>query len=301
MEGVQGMAREVAVAVLGAGIMGSGMARNLLRAGFAVRVWNRSPERALPLTEAGAVQAASPAEAVSAAHVVITMLADGPAVEDVMGGPSGALTAMPLTSLWLQMSTVGIAATERLLALADRHGVRAFVDAPVLGTREPAEGGQLTVLASGPENLQERCAPIFDAVASRVLWLGPVGTGTRMKLVVNNWLLQLVEALAETLVLARGLGLEPEDFLAAIEGSAIAPAYAGLKGRLMDSGEYPPSFPLRLAHKDMRLVLEAAWERGLSLPAATVVERQFAKAEDAGLGDQDLAAVHEVLRGDRQA
>ncbi len=295
------MAGEVSVAVLGTGIMGSGMARNLLRAGFSVRVWNRSPEKALPLAAAGASPAATPLEAVSAANVVITMLTDGAAVEDVMGGRSGALAAMPPTSLWLQMSTVGIAATERLQALADRHGVRAFVDAPVLGTREPAERGQLTVLASGPENLQERCAPVFDAVASRTLWLGPVGTGTRMKLVVNNWLLQLVEALAETLVLARGLGLEPEEFLSVIEGSAIAPAYAGLKGRLMAEGEYPPSFPLRLAHKDLRLVLEAAWERGLSLPAATVAERQFARAEEVGWGDQDMAAVHEVLRGDREA
>jgi 3-hydroxyisobutyrate dehydrogenase len=266
------------VAVLGAGIMGAPMARNLAGAGHDVRVWNRTLEKAEGL---GADVAGSPAAAAEGAEVVITMLADGDAVEAVMEGVT--LTA---GQIWWQSSTVGIAATERLAALA---GDAAFVDGPVLGTKQPAELGQLTVLASGRE--RERLGPVFDAVAAKVVDLGDeVGKGSRMKLVLNAWLVALVEGLAESIALAEGIGADPRTFLEIIDGGPLGPAYAKLKGTAMIEGAFEPSFPLSLAAKDAGLVADAARAVGLDLPLPAVIRDQMAKAIAAGHGDEDMAA-----------
>jgi 3-hydroxyisobutyrate dehydrogenase len=278
------------IAILGTGIMGLPMARNLLAAGLEVRAWNRTSSRAEPLAEDGAKVATSPAEAVHGAEVVITMLADGDAVAATMED-GAALGAMADGALWLQMSTVGIAATEALQALADERGVT-FVDAPVLGTKLPAEKGELLVLASGPEETRERCAPLFDAVGSKTVWLGDAGAGTRMKLVLNNWLLALVEGLAETIALADSLAIDPREFLETIEGGPLGVPYARLKGELMIEREFPPSFPLDLALKDARLVLEAAERKDVELPLTREVEAQMGRAVEAGHGEEDMAAVY---------
>ena len=156
------------VAVLGTGTMGAGMARNLIGAGLDVTVWNRSPDRARPLADAGARIATDAAEAVSGADVVVTMLFDVDAVAQVM---EWALPAVAPNAVWVQTSTVGLEGTERLAALAAQHDV-AFVDAPVLGTKGPAEQGTLTVLASGPTSLREAVAPVFDAIGSKTIWVG---------------------------------------------------------------------------------------------------------------------------------
>src|SRR5262249_9389029 len=176
---------------------------------------NRTPGKAEGL---GAVAADTPADAVSGADIVVTMLADGPAVESVMTD-GGALEAMRDDAVWIQASTIGIAATERLAQLARERGV-AFVDAPVLGTKKPAEDGALTVLASGPADALERSKPVFDAIGGRIIELGEAGAGTRLKLVANNWVVNLLGALAETIALAQRIGVPPEAFLDAIEGGA---------------------------------------------------------------------------------
>ena len=282
------------VAVLGTGIMGAPMARNLLAAGFGVRAWNRTAEKAEALTGDGAEVAGTPLEAATGADAVVTMLADGATVEAAMNGPDGALGALD-GAPWIQMSTIGVAATERLKATAAEREV-AFVDAPVLGTKQPAEEAQLAVLASGPEDEQERCTPIFDAVGRRTLWLGPAGMGSRLKMVVNLWILSSVEALGEIVGLARALGVDPENFLTAVEGGPLAMAYAEVKGRAMIDGEFPASFELSLARKDAELVLDAAAD--LELPVARAVAEQFRRAEDQGYGDQDMAAVARLSRAD---
>jgi 3-hydroxyisobutyrate dehydrogenase len=279
------------VAVLGTGTMGAPMARNLLRAGFDVRVWNRTRERAQPLEQDGATVADSPAQAAAQADFVLTMLPDADAVASVMQGDRGALGAMPDDAVWLQMSTVGLAGTERLSALASERNV-AFVDAPVVGTKEPAEQGQLLILASGPEDQRERCAPIFQVLGSRTMWLGPAGAGTRLKLVINDWLTILVEGLAETIAFAEALGVAPHQFLEAIEGGPLSPPYAQLKGRAMIEHQFSPSFKLRLARKDVGLVLEAAARHDLELPIAEAVARQFDRAIELGHGEEDLAATY---------
>jgi 3-hydroxyisobutyrate dehydrogenase len=278
------------VAVLGTGIMGAPMARNILAAGMHVTVWNRTRSKAEALEVDGATVANSPAEAVADADLVVTMLTTGDAVEDVVRG-QGALDAMTEDALWLQMSTVGIAETERLAELSGKAGVD-FVDAPVLGTRQPAESGDLIVLASGPRSAHDRCEPVFDAVGKRTLWVGDGGEGTRLKLVVNAWLAGLVGALAESVALANALGVEVDAFIEAIDGGPVGAPYAKIKSQLMAAGDYPPSFPLELAAKDVGLVREAASSAGAPSPVSDLLAEQCVKAIQAGHGDDDIAALY---------
>jgi 3-hydroxyisobutyrate dehydrogenase len=268
--------------------MGGPMARNLLRAGHEVTVWNRTREKAASLVDEGGVLASTPAAAAGDAEIVLTMLADAPAVEAVVLG-SGVLDGMSPGGLWIQCGTVGVAAIERLAQAADERSV-AFVDAPVLGTRKPAEDGQLVVLASGSREARPRCLPLFDAIARSHVWLGEAGLGTRLKLVVNSWILCTIENIAETFVVADKLGLDPRRFLEAISGGAMDMQYAHVKGEAILRREFPPSFPLRLARKDAALILEAA--EGLELPLVRATLEQFDRALALGHGDEDMSAVY---------
>jgi 3-hydroxyisobutyrate dehydrogenase len=278
------------IAMLGTGTMGAPMARNLAKAGLDLRVWNRTKEKAEPLADDGIEVADSPEEAVAGVDVVITMLADGDAVTSAMED-GGALAAMPDDALWLQMSTVGIAATEALASLAEERSVP-FVDAPVLGTKQPAEQGKLQVLASGPDDQRERCQPIFDVVGADTQWLGEAGAGTRTKLVLNNWLLSLTEGVAETIALAQALDVDPKVFLGTIEGGPLDATYAQMKGSAMIEGSFEPAFSLSLALKDAGLVLEAAQRHDQPAPIVEVVKRQMEAAQEAGHGDKDMAATY---------
>ena len=279
------------VAVLGTGTMGAPMARNIAAAGHEVRAWNRSRERAEPLAADGVQVAGSPDEAAAGAEIVLTMLSDGEAVQAV-----AAELAFPESAVWAQMSTVGIQATERLLARAADAGVL-LVDAPVLGTKAPAEQGKLIVIASGEAGARERCAPVFDAVGTRTVALGDEpGASTRMKLVLNAWLVSLVEGLAESVALAEGLGVDPAGFLEIIDGGPIGPAYAKMKGTMMIDRSYEPSFSLALAAKDARLALDAAGASGLELPALRAIRAQLERAVEQGHGDADMAAAVEASR-----
>ena len=279
------------VAVLGTGTMGAPMARNLAAAGHEVRAWNRSRERAEPLGADGVRVAGSPDVAAGGAVVVVTMLSDGDAVESVAAG-----LEFPESAVWAQMSTVGIEATERLLARAADAGVP-LVDAPVLGTKAPAEQGKLIVLASGDAGARERCEPVFDAVGARTVDLADEpGASTRMKLVLNTWLVSLVEGLAESVALAEGLGVDPAGFLEVIDGGPIGPPYAKMKGTMMIERSYEPSFSLALAAKDARLALDAAAATGLELPGLQAIRAQLEKAVEQGHGDADMAAAVEASR-----
>jgi len=277
------MSATESVAVLGTGIMGAPIARNLLAAGFPVRVWNRSPEKAVALAGAGATVAGSPAEAADGAAIVLTMLADADAVLE------SAAPALEGSEVWVQMSTVGLDGAERCAALAAERGV-ALVDAPVLGSRQPAEAGNLTVLASGPDAVRDRVEPLFAAVGSRTLWLGAAGAGQRLKLVGNTWVLALVESLAETIQLAEGLDVDPRAFLDAIAGGPLDTPYAQTKGPGMIERAFPPAFPLRHAAKDLRLIAAAAEGAALDVPLIEAVAARFAQGVDAGHGELDMSA-----------
>jgi 3-hydroxyisobutyrate dehydrogenase len=290
------MSERLTVAVLGTGTMGGPMARNIATAGMAVRAWNRTADKAKAIEGAEAFR--TPKEAAHGADIVLTMLADGSAVEDTMTGEDGGLAAMEEDAVWLQMSTVGIVATERLAALAGDRGV-AFVDAPVVGTKQPAEKGELTVLASGPEQARERARPVFEAVGSKTVELGEAGEGTRLKLVINNWLVTVVEGLAETLAFAEAIGIDPQVFLETIDGGPLSPPYAQLKGKAMIAREFPPAFSLKLAHKDAELVLEAAERAGFDAAVAKAVDRKMEEAIELGHGDEDMAATYYASAPDR--
>jgi 3-hydroxyisobutyrate dehydrogenase len=271
------------VAVLGTGIMGAPMARNLAAAGHEVTAWNRSAEKAEGIERVTA--AGSVAEAVRGA--VITMLADADAVEAVVRDALPALDG----ALLVQTSTIGPEATARLA-----EQVPGLVDAPVLGTKAPAEEGKLIVLASGPEDTRERVDPLFDAIGAKTLWLGEAGAGSRLKLVINTWLLALTEGLAEAIALAEALDVDPRTFLDAIDGGPMGAPYANLKGKLMMEREYPPSFPLELALKDARLALAAAEQQGLRLGALAAIAEQMERAVEAGHGKDDMAATIQASR-----
>jgi 3-hydroxyisobutyrate dehydrogenase len=273
------------VAFLGTGIMGFPMAGNLAAAGFDVRARNRTRGKAEPLAEHGVTVVGTPAEAAEGADVLVTMLASADAVaesvRDVRDVP-----------VWAQMSTVGLQATERLTALADEHGM-AYVDAPVLGTKKPAEDAQLVVLAAGPAHLRDRLDPIFAAVGREKRWLGDTpGAATRLKVVLNHWILGLTENIGETLAFSRALGVDPALVLGTVEGGAMDSPYLQMKGRAILEEAFDPSFPLRLAVKDADLVLEASREAGIDLPLIEVVRRQFERAVELGHADEDMAATY---------
>ncbi len=270
--------------------MGAPIARSLLGADFPVRVWNRTAERAQALAGDGAYVASSPAEAVAAAEIVLTMLADGDAVMQAMTGADGAASALRPDSVWIQMATVGLDWTRRLAAVAAERGAQ-FVDAPVSGSVGPAADGALIVLASGPDDARARVEPVFDAIGQRTLWLGPAGNGTALKLALNNWLAVNVEGLAETLALSKTLGLDPRQFLEAIEGGPLASPYALTKGQAMLEADFSPAFTLRLATKDVRLALAAAAEHGLELPLTGALQPRWDEAVADGHGDDDIASV----------
>jgi 3-hydroxyisobutyrate dehydrogenase len=282
----------VRVAVLGTGLMGAPMARNIAAAGHEVRAWNRSADKARPLAEDGIAVAEEAAEAIEGAEVVVTMLADGQAVRAVMEPLAERLDG----AVWAQMSTVGLEATNALVSLAERAGVP-IVDAPVLGTRQPAEQGKLTVLAAGPPEARERCAPVFDAVGATTVELGDEpGPATRMKLVLNAWLLALIGGLSESVALAEGLGVDPATFLDIIDGGPLGPPYAKMKGTMMIERSYEPSFSLALAAKDAGLALAAAQEAGLELPVLRAIRAQLERGVEQGHGEDDMAAAVEASR-----
>ncbi len=284
------------VGLLGAGIMGAGMAKNLVEAGLDVRVWNRTREKADAID--GATVADSPAEAVAGADAVITMLADPEAVFEVMTGGGGALEAMDDDAVWIQSSTVGVDSATELIEKAAEAG-RAFIDAPVLGTRAPAEKGELIVLASGGPADIERCSPVFDAIGSKTVELGEPGSSTRMKLAINAWLLTLTVNLAETMAYAEALDVDPAKLLEILDGNPVGSPYAQLKGKAILGREFEPaSFALAGADKDLRLILDAAAAAGLELALAPAALRRFESAVEMGKGELDMAAVYEAV-GDR--
>jgi 3-hydroxyisobutyrate dehydrogenase len=278
------------IAVLGTGRMGAPIAHNLLAAGFEVSVFDRTPATAAPLAADGARLASSPAEAAKGVDVVLTMLPDGAAVSDAMTGRDGAMASLRKGSAWIQMATIGEEWTERLATVATEHSID-FVDAPVSGSDGPARDAQLIVLASGPEGVRSRLQPMFDAIGRKTLWLGEAGKGTRLKLVLNNWLATQVEAVAETIALTEALGIDPKLFVETIAGGPLGSPYAVTKARAMLAGEFAPGFALRLAYKDVGLALDAARDQDLELPVTKAIAPRWQQAIAHGHADDDVAAV----------
>jgi 3-hydroxyisobutyrate dehydrogenase len=280
------------MAVLGTGIMGAALARNFLKAGETVRVWNRTPEKAEPLADDGAHVIADVAEAVDGADVIVTMLYDGAAVEQTIKDAASGLNP---GMIWLQMSTVGIPAADELAVLASRHGLQ-YVDAPVLGTRAPAEAGQLTVLASGPAGLETTVIKLVSPVSAKTVWLGAAGNGSRAKLVMNSWVMSIMLGLGQTIALAEGAGVDPQLFLDLIKGGAMDVGYAHVKGKAMITRDYAASFSVGGAAKDARLISELARSLGVDSSTVDAAQQLFEVAAQLGHEDADMAAIVEAVR-----
>lgn len=281
------------IAFCGLGQMGAPMARRLLEARHDLVVWNRSEERTRALVEAGAEAARTPAEAAAGAEAAITMLADPDAVREVVLGDQGLAKGLRDGAALIEMSTIGPDAVWEIgEGLPDGVGM---LDAPVLGTVPHAEEGTLQLFVGGPAALVERWAPVLAAMGTP-RHLGDLGAGAAMKLVVNSTLGALMTALGEALALADALGVNEDQALDVLEGSAIGVTTRSKRERIA-SGRYPPNFRLALAAKDLELVRDAAARAGVDLPLAEAALGRIGAARDAGLGDLDYSAVVPHIRG----
>ena len=276
------------VAVIGTGLMGAGMARSMRRAGLAVTAWNRTPSKAAALGEDGVEVTASIGAAVDGADAAVTMLFDA---DSVLGVTPELLDALGPNATWLQCSTVGL---EGIARIAEKAGETHLLDAPVLGTREPAEQGRLVPLVSGDPRLVERVRPVLEAIGTKTVIAGErVGAGSALKLAVNSWLLSITAAAAQSIALARSLGLDPGLFLEAIDGGPANAPMVQLKGRAMVAGDLATSFALDGALKDLRLAGDAA--TGISSDLLDGVRALYERAAAAGHGSEDIAAVYLAL------
>jgi 3-hydroxyisobutyrate dehydrogenase len=279
------------VTVLGTGTMGAGMARSLRRAGHDVRVWNRTREKAEPLSGEGIVVADSVADAVAGAEAVVTMVFDADAVLAVSAELTGALQP---EAVWLQSATVG---PDGIRRIRDATGTTQLLDAPMLGTKEPAEQGKLVPIVSGDPALIERVRPVLDVVGTKTVVAGDqIGDASALKLACNAWIFAITAATGQSLALAAALGVDPALFLQAIDGGPANSQYAQLKGKAILAGDFAPSFGLDGARKDLALIAEAA--EGAKVDASVIdgLRAVFDAASEAGHGGDDMSAVVTAFR-----
>jgi 3-hydroxyisobutyrate dehydrogenase len=288
-------ADSVRVTVLGTGIMGSAMARNLIAAELATTVWDRSTSATASLAQAGAQVAPSAADAVADANVVIMMLPTAEVVTAVLFD-GGVVQAFASHAVCAQMGTIGVSAT---LEIDGRLGQLRpdvmFVDAPVSGSKGPAESGQLLILASGPAAAEPVVRPVFSAIGRKTVWLGEAGQGSRLKLAVNAYMAFLIEGVAEALELVRRFGIDQAKLEEAIAGGPLDAPIADAKLHKMEVGDFAPEFPLEWALKDVDLALAEAG--GAPLPLLAALSRQWHAAVDAGYGRDDISAARLAVGG----
>jgi 3-hydroxyisobutyrate dehydrogenase len=282
------------IGFIGLGLMGGPMARNLLRAGFPVTVWNRTRSKAEALVPDGAKVAASPEDAAAAADVLITIVSDPPALEMVLFGADnkgpGALSRLRPGTLLIDCSTVSPVLERQVSAACDKRGI-AFLDAPVTGGTWGAEKGELVFMVGGKAEVLERAVPVLEVMGKKWFLLGDTGAGQTVKLAMNLLLALNVDALAEAMALVTSSGLEAKKLVEVLLSSMGRSGLYDVKAPLMLKGEFPASFPLRLMHKDLTLALELARENGTSLPAATAAWNTYTKVKDASKDDPDFASV----------
>ena len=278
------------VGLIGLGLMGKPMGHNLLKAGFPLVVWNRTKDRADDLIREGAKFASSPRETAAQVDVLITIVSDPSAVEQVLWGENGAIDGLRRGALYIDSSTVSPELARRAARACSERGVDYF-DAPVTGGTWGAEKGELVFMIGGTAEAFERVKPVLEAVGKRFFLLGPNGAGQTVKLAMNLILALEVEALAEGLALVRKAGVAGERLVDVMQSSMARAPVLDVKAPLMLKNAYPPSFPLRLMHKDMRLALELAKQEGVPLPAGAAAYATYSAVKDAAKEDIDYAGV----------
>jgi 3-hydroxyisobutyrate dehydrogenase len=281
------------VAVLGTGPMGHGMATSARRAGIPTVVWNRELEAAQDLTDIGAEVAQSAADAARQADIVVTMVTDADAVISI-ARDDGMLAALAPGAIWVQMSTIGVAGIDRVASMVEKERPDVtLVDAPVSGSKLPAQQGKLTIFASGPDDVRARVTPLFDALGERTIWVGAVGAGSRLKIVNNTWLAFVSEAVATSVALARRLGLDAQTVQDALGGGPLVSSWQAAKLQRIVKDDYSPQFALSLALKDVRLAVQAAGGDRFATLAGLADEWQ--QVVDDGLGHEDITVVTRAL------
>lgn len=278
------------VGLIGLGLMGKPMGKNLLKAGFPLVVWNRSAARADELVSEGAKRCANPREVAAQADVLITIVSDPPAVEEVLWGADGALGGLRRGSVLIDSSTISPELARRAAVACGECGVD-FLDAPVTGGTWGAEKGELIFMVGGKAEVLERVKPVLEAVGKKFFLLGPNGAGQTVKLAMNLILALQVEALAEAVALVTAAGVPGERLVEVMQSSMARSGVLDVKAPLILKNEYPASFPLRLMHKDVRLALELAKQKGITLPAGAAAYATFSAVKDASKDDPDFAAV----------
>lgn len=283
------------VGFLGLGIMGKAMATNLLRSGFKVTVWNRTLSKCDELVELGASVCETPAAVVKKCKCTIAILSDPSAACSVVFDKDGVLEQICSGKGYIDMSTVDADTSSKINeAIMSRGG--SFLEAPVSGSKKPAEDGQLVILAAGEKALYEEATPAFNVMGKKSFYLGHVGNGAKMKLVVNMIMGSMMNAFSEGVVLADRSGLDPQTLLDVLDLGALANPMFKLKGPAMIQKSYSPAFPLKHQQKDMRLALALGDENAVSMPVSAAANEAFKKARSMGLGDLDFSSVIETVK-----
>ena len=283
------------IGFIGLGIMGGGMAANLLTAGHPLMVANRTKANAEALVAAGARWADTPRAAGAVSDVLFTMLTTPAVVRQTATGPDGLLSGLASGSLWVDCSTVDPAFSREMAAAAAARGIR-FVDAPVAGSRVPAQNGELVFFAGGDVADVDRCRPYFEAMGKKTVHVGAAGMGAAMKMVFNLMLGISMGAFAEALSLGTALGLPPDQLMDTLMGSPVAAPFIALKRHKIVTGQYAPDFPLKWMHKDLQLVAQAAVEAGTPLPIEKAAKACFGDAVRQRLGEKDFSAICSLIR-----
>lgn len=281
---------------LGLGIMGSGMAANLLKAGFGVTVWNRNAAKCQPLVDAGATQAATPADVAAASDITFAMLADPVAALEVALGPFGVVEGMGPGKGYVDMSTVDVPTTVSIAAAVKEAGGK-FLEAPVSGTKKPAIDGTLIILAGGDQGLYEQSLPALEKMGKKVVFLGETGNGARMKLVVNMIMGGMMAIFCEGVALSDRCGLQKTDLFDVLAAGALANPMFQIKGNMIASGDYATSFPLKHMQKDLRLALALGDELSQPLSSAAAANSAFIRARQQGWADEDFVALFKTISG----
>jgi 3-hydroxyisobutyrate dehydrogenase-like beta-hydroxyacid dehydrogenase len=282
------------IGFIGLGIMGSRMARNLLKGGYELTVYNRTRAKAEPLLAEGAQWAATPADLAREVDVLFTMLSTPEVVRTLAIEEGGFLHALPQEALWVDCSTVHPGFARWMAGVAGAGGVRCL-DAPVAGTKGPAESGELIFLVGGNADDLEQARPLLACMGRKILHLGGAGQGAAMKMLFNLMLGCAMAAYSEALVLGEALGLARKTIAGVLLEAPVTAPFLKLKQPLIDKGAFEAHFPLRWMRKDLHLAAQAAYENGVALPSLNAVKELYALAQKGGLGKEDFAAIYRFL------
>ena len=284
------------IGFIGLGIMGGRMAANLQKKGHELVVYNRTRQKADPLVTNGAIWASTPADVAKQVTIIFTMLAKPDAVaETALLGKNGFLNHLAGNSLWIDCSTVSPSFSRLMADEAKQRRIR-FIDAPVGGSKEPAEQGQLLFFVGGEKTDVEEAKPLLEAMGKTVYHVGGHGMGTSLKMVNNLILAQAMVAFSEALVLGESLGISKQALFNTLLGSPVVAPFLAFKRQKIEEGKFDADFPLQWMHKDMQLAAETAYEIGVAMPAANVTKEIYALAMRNSLGEQDFSVVYKLLR-----